>query len=111
MEPYHITAILYGVPSLALFILAFLQFKEKGMPLHESCIFTSKKERDEDEYSKHYKHSAIQCLLISLYLLLSSLNAIFSFSWYHIVSLILIIFIIGFGIYSYIHITNQRRFK
>ncbi len=111
MEPSQISALLYGLPSLALFIVGICQFRQIGFHLHESYIFASKKEREESEFSTHYKHAGFICFLLGLLLLLNALQALFSFTWFHIASTILLVVILLFGIYSFIHITNQKRFK
>lgn len=70
-----ITIVLFMV-ACAMFLLSYLQFKEKMILLNNAWIYASKKERETMNKTPHYRQSGIVFLLIGLNFLIDAIGCI-----------------------------------
>ncbi len=76
MTDIILTVILFAV-SLGLFIIAALQFKEKGFLFNNAYIFATKEERETMDKKPYYRQSAIVFTLLGIIFLFDALEMVF----------------------------------
>ena len=69
-----IVTIILFIIAFAMFLLSYLQFKEKMVLLNNAWIYASKKERETMNKTPHYRQSGIVFLLIGLNFLIDAVG-------------------------------------
>ncbi len=105
-----ITLVFLCLISIAFYIFSFRQFNKKGIPINNAYYFASKKEREEKDFSPHYKQSGVIFALLGTLFLLNALNTIFTPSWYYFVYISVLVVTILYAIISYIYIVRHYGF-
>ena len=89
------TGIFFAVLAIILFVLSFLQFREKGFLLNNAYIWVSKKEREQMDVNKeakrpHYRQSGYTFLFLGVSFVANSLYCFLNLRWFLILFWILI---------------------
>ena len=97
--------IFFAVSAIILFVLSFLQFREKGFLLNNAYIWASKKEREQmdannEEKRPHYCQSGYTFLLLGVSFAVNSLYCFLNLRWLLILFWILIAVTIIFAVVS-----------
>ena len=71
-----IATIILFVIAFTMFLLSYLQFKEKMVLLNNAWIYASKKERETMNKTPHYRQSAVVFALIGLNFLIDAIGCI-----------------------------------
>lgn len=72
--------------SIALFVISFFQFKERGPLLNNAYLFASEQERKTMDKKPHYRQSGIVFGLLGVIFLLIALEMLLKIGWlYYIV--------------------------
>ena len=69
----EINVAICALVSLVLFILSFMQFRERGPILNNSMLVSEKRERSKDNLKRWYRQSAIVFLILAFVLLFMGL--------------------------------------
>lgn len=69
----EINVAICALVSLILFILSFMQFREKGPILNNSMLVSEKRERSKDNLKRWYRQSAIVFLILAFVFLFMGL--------------------------------------
>lgn len=80
----EINVAICALVSLVLFILSFMQFRERGPILNNSMLVSEKRERSKDNLKRWYRQSAIIFLILAfvfLFMGLWVLTDLAIFSW------------------------------
>ena len=80
----EINVAICALVSLVLFILSFMQFRERGPILNNSMLVSEKRERSKDNLKRWYRQSAIVFLILAfvfLFMGLWVLTALAIFAW------------------------------
>lgn len=80
----EINVAICALVSLVLFILSFMQFRERGPILNNSMLVSEKRERSKDNLKRWYRQSAIVFLILAfvfLFMGLWVLTDLAIFSW------------------------------
>ena len=80
------TGIFFSVSAIILFVLSFLQFREKGFLLNNAYIWASKKERKKMNANKetkrpHYRQSGYTFLLLGISFVTNALYCFLNLRW------------------------------
>lgn len=76
-----LAGIICFIIAMIAFVIAILQFAEKGFLFNNAYLWASKEERKRMDKKPHYKQSGIVFLLIGIIFLLNTLEALFKTSW------------------------------
>lgn len=71
-----ILTIILFVIAFAMFLLSYLQFKEKMVLINNAWLYASKKERETMNKTPHYKQSGVVFMLIGLNFLIDAIGCI-----------------------------------
>jgi len=93
--------------SLLAWLIAYLQFKERGFLFNNAYIYASKSERETMNKSPHYRQSGIVFAMLGVIFATVSLNVIFTSNILFIVQMIEFAVVIIYAIASSIQIQNQ----
>lgn len=80
----EINVAICALVSLVLFILSFMQFRERGPILNNSMLVSEKRERSKDNLKRWYRQSAIVFLILAfvfLFMGLWALTDLAIFAW------------------------------
>lgn len=80
----EINVAICALVSLVLFILSFMQFRERGPILNNSMLVSEKRERSKDNLKRWYRQSAIVFLILAfvfLFIGLWVLTDLAIFAW------------------------------
>lgn len=80
----EINVAICALVSLVLFILSFMQFRERGPILNNSMLVSEKRERSKDNLKRWYRQSAIVFLILAfafLFMGLWVLTDLAVFAW------------------------------
>ncbi len=102
-----ITALFLCFVSIMFYIFSFRQLKRIGTPINNAYIFASKKEREEKDFSPHYKQSGVVFALLGTLFLLNTINTVFILSWYYFVYIPVLVGTILFAIISAVYIIRH----
>ena len=69
----EINVAICALVSLVLFILSFMQFRERGPILNNSMLVSEKRERSKDNLKRWYRQSAIVFLILAFVFLFMDL--------------------------------------
>lgn len=69
----EINVAICALVSLVLFILSFMQFRERGPILNNSMLVSEKRERSKDNLKRWYRQSAIVFLILAFVFLFMGL--------------------------------------
>lgn len=69
----EINVAICALVSLILFILSFMQFRERGPILNNSMLVSEKRERSKDNFKRWYRQSAIVFLILAFVFLFMGL--------------------------------------
>ena len=68
--------------AIIAFVIAILQFAEKGFLFHNAYLWASKEERERMDKSPYYKQAGVVFSLIGIIFLLNGVEALFQRSWF-----------------------------
>jgi len=71
-----ILTIILFVIAFAMFLLSYLQFKEKMVLINNAWLYASKKERETMNKTPHYRQSGVVFVLIGLNFLIDAIGCI-----------------------------------
>lgn len=95
--------------SIGSFVLAYFQYKEKGVLINNAYIYATKDERRKMNKKPHYRQSAIVFAFIGVIFLLNAIEMLIRSGWVFGVSIALMIILVVYAIVSAIVI--ERRAK
>jgi len=95
-----ITIVILFLISFGSFVVAYFQFKEKGLLFNNAYLYASKEERATMNKKPFYRQSAIVFALIGLIFLLNAVEVIVNSGWLFIIMVGLMIFIVIYAIVS-----------
>ncbi len=105
-----IVVVFFSLVSIIFYIFSFRQFKKIGKPINNAYYFASKKEREEKDFSPHFRQSGGVFALLGTLFLLNTINSIFYPSWYYFVYIPVLVVTILYAIISYIYIVRHYGF-
>jgi len=95
--------------SIGSFIIAYLQFKEKGFVFNNAYIFSSKEERKKLDFKPYYRQSAIIFTGIGFNFLLLASDIIFHSKWLIFASIGLMILLVGYALVSTVKMMTKSK--
>jgi len=95
-----ITIVILFLISFGSFVVAYFQFKGKGLLFNNAYLYASKEERATMNKKPFYRQSAIVFALIGLIFLLNAVEVIVNSGWLFIIMVGLMIFIVIYAIVS-----------
>ena len=106
-----ITIVLFMV-ACAMFLLSYLQFKEKMILLNNAWIYASKKERETMNKTPHYRQSGVVFALIGLNFLIDAIGCILHNADLMLYAVIIIsVIAVIYAIVSSIRIEKKNKLK
>ena len=76
-----IGAVIFGAIAISCFIIAGLQFAEKGFLFNNAYIHASKQERESMNKKPYYKQSGIVFLIIGIIFVVNAVDIIVQTNW------------------------------
>lgn len=104
-----VAGIIYIVIAIIAFVIAFLQFTERGFLFNNAYIWISKEERKRMDKKPHYKQSGVVFLLIGLIFSLNAFNALLKKDWIFPVIFVIAIGTIIYAIVSSVVIEKRNK--
>ena len=104
-----ITAIVVFVIAIALAVISYRSFKNRGFLLNNAYLFASKEQREAMDKKPHYKQSAIVFLLLSVVFIVIGLSIVFNDSRINLIEIPLIIGVLVYAIISSIQISRNEK--
>ena len=104
-----ITAIVVFVIAIALAVISYRSFKNRGFLFNNAYLFASKEERETMDKKPHYKQSAIVFLLLSAVFIVIGLSIVFNDSRINLIEIPLIIGVLVYAIISSIQISRNEK--
>lgn len=104
-----IVGIVCIIIAMIVFVIAILQFAEKGFLFNNAYLWASKEERKRMNKNPHYKQSGIVFLLIGIIFLLNALEALFKMNWIFPVVIVICVGTIIYAIVSSVMIEKRSK--
>lgn len=104
-----IVEIICFIIAMIAFVIAILQFAERGFLFNNAYIWASKEERKRMDKKPHYKQSGIVFLLIGIIFLLNALEALFKMNWIFPVVIVIGVGTIIYAIVSSVMIEKRSK--
>ena len=92
-----------------IFIIAYGQFRERGIPLNNAYLFATKEVRDKTNFRPFYRQSAIAFLGLGFVCLFSSILVITNWDWLFMITIALVFLIMIYAIISTIMIAKRSK--
>lgn len=94
--------------SIAMFVISFRSFKEKGFLFNNAYIYASKEERETMDRKPHYKQSAIVFLMLGIVFLLIAAEIIWETGWLFYVEMLCIAIVLIYAVVSSIKMSRKN---
>ena len=104
-----VVGIVCSIIAMIAFVIAILQFAEKGFLFNNAYLWASKEERKRMNKKPHYKQSGIVFLLIGIIFLLNALEALFKMNWIFPVVIVICVGAIIYAIVSSVMIEKRSK--
>lgn len=104
-----VVGIVCFIIAMIAFVIAILQFAERGFLFNNAYIWASKEERKRMDKKPHYKQSGIVFLLIGIIFLLNALEALFKMNWIFPVVIVIDVGTIIYAIVSSVMIEKRSK--
>lgn len=104
-----IIIIIIGMFSIISFIIAYLQFTERGYLFNNAYIWASKAEREKMNKKPYYRQSAVVFSIIGVIFLLLTVEAIIQSNWLNYIVFAISILLIAYAIASFVAIEIKRK--
>lgn len=104
-----IIIIIIGMFSIISFIIAYLQFTERGYLFNNAYIWASKAEREKMNKKPYYRQSAVVFSIIGVIFLLLTVEAIVQSNWLNYIVFAISILLIAYAIASFVAIEIKRK--
>lgn len=76
-----ILAIIFGLVSVASFVVSYLQFSEKMTLLNNTYIYSSKSQREEMDKKPYYKQSGTIFCMVGVIFLINAIDVLIQTNW------------------------------
>lgn len=96
------------VISIAMFVICFRSFKEKGFLFNNAYLYASKEERETMDRKPHYKQSAIVFLMLGIVFLLIAAEIILETGWLFYVEMLCIAIVLIYAVVSSIKMSRKN---
>jgi len=103
-----IGAIVWGIMSIACFVLSYLQFNEKGFLFNNAYIYASKQEREVMDKKPHYRQSGIVFIMIGIIFAINAVEILLKTGWLFYVVIVIAVIAIIYAIASSVIIEQKK---
>lgn len=103
-----IFAIIVFIISIAMFIISFRSFREKGFLFNNAYIFASKEERATMYKKPYYKQVALVFLMLGILFSLIAADIIFKTGWLFYVEILCIVIVLIYAVVSSVMISRKN---
>lgn len=107
MGEYILAGIVFTI-SIAMFIISFRSFREKGFLFNNAYIYASKEERATMDKKPHYRQSAIVFLMLGIVFFLIAAEIIFKTGWLFYVEMLCIAIVLIYAVVSSIKMSRKN---
>jgi len=104
-----IGAIVWGIMSIACFVLSYLQFNEKGFLFNNAYIWASKQERKVMDKKPHYRQSGIVFLTLGIIFAIITVDVVLKTGWIFYVVIVIAVTLIIYVIASSVVIEKNKK--
>lgn len=96
------------VISVAMFVISFRSFREKGFLFNNAYIYASKAERENMNKKPYYRQSAYVFLVLGIVFLIIAAEIILKTGWLLYVEILCLVFVLIYGIWSSVTISGKK---
>ena len=104
-----ILAIIFGLVSVASFVVGYLQFSEKMTLLNNTYIYSSKSQREEMDKKPYYKQSGTIFCMVGVIFLINTIEVILQTNWLLYLVMLVTVAMIVYAISSMAAINKNKK--
>ena len=104
-----ILAIIFGIVSVASFIVGYLQFSEKMTLLNNTYIYSSKSQRESMDKKPYYKQSGTIFCMVGIIFLINTVQIIIQTNWLLYLVLFIAVTMVVYAIGSMVKINKNKK--
>ena len=104
-----ILAIIFGLVSVASFVVSYLQFAEKMTLLNNTYIYSSKSQREEMDKKPYYKQSGTIFCMVGVIFLINAIDVLIQTNWLLYLVLLIVIATAVYAIASMAAINKNKK--
>ena len=104
-----ILAIIFGLVSVASFVVGYLQFSEKMTLLNNTYIYSSKSQREKMDKRPYYKQSGTIFCMVGVIFLINIIEVILQTNWLFYLVLLVTVAMIVYAISSMAAINKNKK--
>ena len=105
----RVFAIVVFIIAVALAVISYRSFKNRGFLINNAYIYASKEEREIMDKKPHYKQSAIVFLLLSIIFIVIGLSIVIQDSRLNLIEIPLVLGTLVYAIVSSIQISRNEK--
>ena len=104
-----ILAIIFGIVSVASFVVGYLQFAEKMTLLNNTYIYSSKSQREKMDKRPYYKQSGTIFCMVGVIFLINTIEVILQTNWLLYLVLFITVTMVVYAIGSMVKINKNKK--
>lgn len=104
----YVLAAIVLIISIAMFIISFRSFREKGFLLNNAYIFESEENRKTMNKKPHYRQTAVVFLMLGIVFLIIATELILKTGWLFYVDILCMVIVLVYAIVSSIEISKRN---